>query len=354
MNAAKTATIHSVSTDGPIPILDVADFLSGAPGALEPLSVALRDAMEDIGFYYLRGHDVPQSLIDDVFAACARFHAQPLEAKMALRANEHNVGYMPVNGYVSKSSRVEKATRPNLVEAFFVKRDLPPDHPDVLANIRYRCANQWPAPEALPGFRETVVAYCEAMEHLCLRMIPVYAAALDLAPDALDEAFREPQYALRMSHYPPAESGDDGQYGVAPHSDSSFLTMLAQSELPGLSIRFPSGAWVDAPVMHGAFLVNSGDMLRRWTNHRFRSTPHRVINRNAHRDRYAIPFFFDATYNYVMDCLPTCQGPDNPPRYEPTTYSDYMRWFARQYDHVREQDTQEPDDPGVPETQGNE
>jgi len=99
-------------------------------------------------------------LIDEVFAACARFHAQPVAAKMALRANEHNVGYMPVNGYVSKSSRVEQATRPNLVEAFFVKRDLPPNHPDVLAQVRYRCTNQWPAPERLPGFRETVVAYC--------------------------------------------------------------------------------------------------------------------------------------------------------------------------------------------------
>ncbi|WP_143309201.1 2-oxoglutarate and iron-dependent oxygenase domain-containing protein, partial [Candidatus Entotheonella palauensis] len=207
MNAVKTAPAHPATTDCPIPVLDAAAFLNGEPGALEPLSLALRDAMENIGFYYLRGHDVPQSLIDDVFAACARFHAQPLEAKMALRANEHNVGYMPVNGYVSKSSRVEKATRPNLVEAFFVKRDLPLDHPDVLAKIRYRCTNQWPAPEALPGFRETIVAYCEAMERLCLRMTPVYAAALELEPDYFDEAFREPQYSLRMSHYPPAESG---------------------------------------------------------------------------------------------------------------------------------------------------
>jgi len=93
-------------------------------------------------------------------------------------------------------------------------------------------------------------------------------------------------------------------------------------------------------------------MLRRWTNHRCLSTPHRVINRNAHRDRYAIPFFFDATYNYPMACLPTCQGPDNPPRYAPITYQDYMGWFARQYDHVRAKDTHEPQDPGVPDTQG--
>jgi isopenicillin N synthase-like dioxygenase len=340
-----------MSTTGPIPILDISAFLDRKPGALASLGEALREALENVGFYYIRGHDVPQSLIDRVFAACARFHAQPFETKMALRANEHNVGYMPVNGYVSKSSRVEAAKRSNLVEAFFVKRDLPPDHPDVLAKIRFRCTNQWPNPDALPGFRDTVVAYCEAMERLCKRMLPAYAVALELDPDYFAEAFREPQYALRMSHYPPAETGDDQQYGVAPHTDSSFLTMLAQSELPGLAIRLPSGEWIDAPVVPGTFIVNSGDMLRRWTNHRFLSTPHRVINRNGHRQRYAIPFFFDATYNYIMRCLPTCQGPDNPPRYEPSTYLDYMRWFTRQYDHVRAQDDYEPDDPGVPTTQ---
>ena len=115
---------------------------------------------------------------------------------MALRANEHNVGSMPVNGYVSTSSRVEQATQPNLVEAFFVKRDLPPDHPDVLAQIRYRCPNQWPAPECLPGFRDTVVAYCHAMERLCKRLLPAYAVALDVPPPYFDEVFREPQYTL--------------------------------------------------------------------------------------------------------------------------------------------------------------
>jgi isopenicillin N synthase-like dioxygenase len=326
-------------------------YVNQEPDALESLGAELRVALEQVGFYYLRGHGVSQRLIDEVFAACAQFHAQPLAAKMALRANEHNVGYMPVNGYVSKSSRVEQATRPNLVEAFFVKRDLPADHPDVLANIRYRCTNQWPAPPACPGFRETVVAYCNAMEHLCKTMLPVYAVALDLDPGYFDTAFAEPQYALRLSHYPPAESGEADQYGVAPHTDSSFLTMLAQSALPGLAIRLRSGDWIDAPIVPGAFLVNSGDMLRRWTNHRCLSTPHRVINRNANRHRYAIPFFFDATYNYPMACLPTCQGPDNPPRYAPTTYLDYMRWFARQYDHVRDRDAQEAHDPGVPDTQ---
>ena len=89
--------------DCPIPLLDLTAFLQDVPGALEALAADLQHALEQVGFYYMCGHSIAQALIDEVFAACARFHAQPLAVKMALRANEHNVGYMPVNGYVSTS-----------------------------------------------------------------------------------------------------------------------------------------------------------------------------------------------------------------------------------------------------------
>ena len=317
----------------PIPTLDASAYLGTASHDPERLGAELREALEKVGFYYLRGHGINPALTDAVFDECKRFHAQPVEAKLALRANEHNVGYMPVNGYVSRSSPVEKATHPNLVEAFFVKRERAADDPDVLANVRFRGANQWPG--AVPGFRETVMAYCDAMENLCKQMLPVYAAALDLPHDFFAPGFDDPMYTLRLSHYPPAESGSAEQYGVAPHTDSSFLTMLAQSELPGLSIRTAQGNWIDAPVLPDALLVNSGDMLRRWTNHRFLSTEHRVVNRNPGRDRYAIPFFFDAGYNYPMECLATCTDADNPPLFPATTYVEYMEWFTSQYDHVK-------------------
>src|SRR5690606_10662444 len=134
-----------------IPIVDVGPFFRGEVGGLESAAGALRDAEENIGFYYLKGHGVPQHLIDDVFATACEFHALPLERKMAIRRNEHNVGYMPFRSSVVRANAVEGEKKPNLVEAFFCKRDLPPDHPDVLLNKPFRPANQWPPPEEVPG-----------------------------------------------------------------------------------------------------------------------------------------------------------------------------------------------------------
>src|SRR3546814_2268976 len=108
-----------------------------------------------------------------------------------------------MRGNTRRTSEVQKDTKPNLNEAFFVKRDLPADHPDVVANKRFRGANRWPAD--LPCFRETVTGYCDAMERLALSLLPLYARAVDLPADHFAAAFAEPQYTLRMTHYPRSE-----------------------------------------------------------------------------------------------------------------------------------------------------
>ena len=318
-----------------IPILDLSDFLAGKPGALESIAKELQFAAENVGFFFIEGHGVSQDLVDATFDASARFHALPEDEKLALKANEHNIGYMGHGASVSRASQVYEGERKtNLVAAYFLKRDLPADHPDIVDNKRFRGANQWPA--NLNGFRETCIAYMNALEGLGKSMLPIYARALDLPADFFAEGFSEPQYTLRLSHYPPAEA-EDNQFGLAPHTDSSFLTLLAQNRVEGLQVRKTDGTWFDAPALPGSFLVNSGDMLRRWSNHRFLSTPHRAVASAPNRDRYAIPFFFDAHADYVQTCLPTCQSADNPPRYEPSTYTDYMLWFARQnYAHFQD------------------
>lgn len=309
-----------------IPVLDVAGFLDGRPGERERLGRELRHAFEHVGFYVVTGHRVPQALIDATFEEARRFHALPLPQKMALAINEHNIGYMPSRGSVVKHSRLNADNKPNLLAAFGVKPDLSPDHPDVLAGKPFRGVNRWP--EALPGFRERVLAYCRAMVELAQSLLPLYATALHLPADFFAPAFSEPMFTFRMLHYPSQDEPADNEFGFAPHTDTGIISLLAQNTVPGLSIRLPNGAWIDAPAIEGSFLVNGGDMLRRWTNDRFLATPHRVINRSGGA-RYAIPFFVDCNYGWVMECLPTCHDAGHPPRYAPITYAEYMTWFRK-------------------------
>ncbi|HZP99954.1 MAG TPA: 2-oxoglutarate and iron-dependent oxygenase domain-containing protein [Reyranella sp.] len=299
----------------------------------------LRFALTEIGFYYIANHGVPKKLIRDTFDAAARFHAQPLDRKMRTRIDRHNVGYLPMKGDTLRTSVVQTVTKPNLNEAFFVARDLPADHPDVIADRRFRSANRWPAD--LPGFRETVVEYCETMERLVQRLVPLYALTLDLPAAYFDAAFRESQYKLRMTHYPNQPAALDDEFGIAPHTDTSFLTLLAPNDVPGLSIRAQSGKWIDAPPIAGAYIVNGGQLLRRWTNDTLLATPHRAINRSG-GERYALAFFCDASIDWPIAAVPTTVGPDKPPKYPTTYYTDYMvEYQKRTYDLLADQQAAE-------------
>src|SRR5437762_9197551 len=88
------------------------------------------------------------------------------------------------------------------------------------------------------------------------------------------------------------EPGPQDQFGSAPHTDYGIITVLAQDNSGGLQVRPRGGDWIDAPPMHNTVVLNVGDMLARWTNNRFVSTPHRVINRSG-RDRHSLPYFLD-------------------------------------------------------------
>ncbi|MSP81691.1 MAG: isopenicillin N synthase family oxygenase [Alphaproteobacteria bacterium] len=318
-----------------IPTFDLGPLLRGATGAHQRIAEAIRLASENVGFYALVNHGVAWDLVKRAFACAAAFHAMPLDDKLKLAVSRHDLGYMGLGKSVTRTSAINQNTKPNWNEAVFFGRDRQPDDPDVIADKPFCGMNQWPT--GLPGFRETVLAYCAALEDLALRMVPLFSTSLGLPADFMDPAFRPPEFALRMSHYPPVEAYGENEFGSAPHTDSSLVTFLPQSPIPGLEIRTRDHRWLAAPMIPGSFLVNSGDMMRRWTNHRYLSTPHRVRNLSG-VDRYAIPFFFDTSLDYPIACLPTCQGPDNPPRYPPTTMTAYSAWFSRRnYDHRKQE-----------------
>ncbi len=314
-----------------IPVLDLAPFLADARGACETTARALRDALERVGFFFIVNHGVPWTLVQEIFAEARRFHALPPDEKLALKMSKHNTGYVALGGGVSHASRIATAKKPNLNAAFFMKRDRSPDDPDVLADVPLRGLNQWPSPASLPGFREKLTHYFATMEAFCTRLLPLYERALDLPAGFFAEPFCQAQITLRLSHYPrvPAEQE---QFGLSPHTDAGFMTLLPDNDVPGLEIRPAGWDWVPAPSLPGSFLVNSGDILRRWTNDRFLSTEHRVLPSTA-RDRYAIPFFFDPRTDVVVDCLPTCHDATNPPKYAPIPYGEYLVWFMQRNYH---------------------
>ena len=310
-----------------IPVIDYGPYFAGERGALEPLAGAVREACETVGFFYIRNHGVPEALVERAFAAARRFHALPLERKLALRLNENNIGYLPIDASVQGASTVHKATRPNRNESFFVSHDRGAGHPDVIAGKPLRGRNQWP--DALPGFRDEVIAYLQALEALCDRMLPPFAAALGMPPDHFAPYFAdEAHITLRLLHYPPQAGSEDNLFGQAPHTDNSFMTVLARDEVPGLAVRLPSGAWLAPPLIPGTFLVNLGNMMRRWSNDCFLSTPHGVLN-DSGGDRYSIAYFHSPNPDRTIACLPSCIGPDNPARYEPAIYRDLVLAFYR-------------------------
>jgi isopenicillin N synthase-like dioxygenase len=313
-----TTTIDPGSASPPgrdlIPILDLSDLVDGRPDAVDDLAGRLERALTDIGFFFVVGHGLDWELVRRVYAAAAELHALPVDRLRSIAMDGDHGGYLGYAGGTSYASEIAGEVRtPNLNAAFFVHRG------------GYRHGNRWPD---LPGFRELVDTYMDAATDLARRLLPVLARSLDLPADHFDEAFDDPSVTLRLSHYPPVDYGEH-DWGLAPHTDSSIFTLLPDNEVPGLEIRPAGHDWIVPPSLPRSFLVNSGDMLKRWTNHRFRSTAHRARNAGPGpaTDRYAIPFFFGARDDAMIEALPTCVGPEDPPQHDPITYGDYQRWF---------------------------
>jgi isopenicillin N synthase-like dioxygenase len=308
-----------------LPIINIA-----APDA----AAALGRALEEIGFAYIAGHGMPQSVIDGAFAASRAFHASSLAQKQSLAINAWHRGYMGMATSTVVTSSVARVTRPNLSESLMIMHEPAEDE----IGQPLQGPNQWPG--WLPEFRPAIEEYREGAERVSRAVIRLIAVALGLPETALDRHFARPTSFLRLLHYPPhpVDASED-QFGAAPHTDYGIITLLAQDDSGGLQVRRRDAGgddgWIDAEPLPGTFVLNVADMLARWTNDRFVSTPHRVVNRSG-GDRYSLPFFFDTAMDSVIECLPTCTGPGDPPRYAPVRYGDYlMDRLNRNYDYRR-------------------
>ena len=311
-----------------IPVLDVGPYLAGATDARERLAGLLREACESVGFYYLVNHGVSQDLIDLAFEEARRFHALPEAVKLAVRQGEHYVGYVPPGGIrINAGGGFDnKANRADLHVAYHINLDFPRDHPAVRAGRRFHIPQPWP--DGLPGFRENIMAYYRATFDLGQKLLPVYATALGAPADHFKQSFVDPLAWLRLIYYPRVAERAANQFGVGAHSDGGFLTLLPQTEVPGLEIRMPDGEWSAPPPLPGAYIVNAGQILRRWSNDRFVATPHRVISPLGNVDRYSVPMFFNPAADAFIECL--LREPGEAARYPSTTYGEHLDWYLAQ------------------------
>ena len=318
---------------GRIPLLDIGPYLAGEPGARAALGRAVEKTCRDTGFLVIANHGIDQSLIDGAFAAAAMFFDLPLQRKLELKVGDLNIGYLPYGAQIVRTSKVHVNTQPNLSESFYILNDLSADDPRIVSGDPLYGLNKWPA--ELPEFKAATLAYINAMRPLAAKMVSAIATSLDLPDEYFVPEFKEPTTTLRLIRYPSHDRAEDNQFGFAPHIDTNFLTLLARSALPGLEVRTTEGEWIRPPHVPNTFVVNTGEMLGRYSNDRYTATPHRVINDNNSL-RHAIPFFYGPGLEAIIAPVPTCVSADNPAKYEPLLYADHRRKLnLTNFDHRR-------------------
>jgi isopenicillin N synthase-like dioxygenase len=318
---------------GRIPLLDIGPYLAGEPGARTALALAIELTCRDTGFLVIANHGIDQRLIDGTFAAATSFFDLSMERKLALKVGDLNIGYLPYGAQIVRTSKVHANTQPNLSESFYIVTDLSENDPRIVAGDPLYGLNKWPV--EMPEFKAATLAYTSAMRPLAARLVSAVATSLDLPDDYFVAGFKEPTTTLRLIRYPSHDGAEDNQFGFAPHIDTNFLTLLARSALPGLEVRTAEGEWIRPPHVPHTFVVNTGEMLGRYSNDRYIPTPHRVINDN-NTVRHAIPFFYGPGLDAIIEPVPTCVSADSPAKYAPLLYADHRRKLnLTNFDHRR-------------------
>jgi isopenicillin N synthase-like dioxygenase len=292
-----------------IPVLDWPDY-ARAPDAF---AAELGRACRDTGFFLLTGHGISPALTDQILREADRIFDLPTPDKEKLSILRHGQN----RGWVAKGTERldEKSGQVDRKEAFNIGLDLEPDDPRVLAGEPFRALNVWPD---LPGFRATTLRYFNALWGLGVDLHRAVARDLGLPEHHFCASFDTPLATLRLLRYPPG-TGAEGEIGAGAHTDYGSLTLLLTDGEPGLQVRPRGRDWMDVPHAPGAFVVNIGDCLMRWTNDTYVSTPHRV--RPPRHRRRSVAFFLDPNPDAVIAPLPGT----GVPKYPAITGAAYLR-----------------------------
>ena len=327
-NVAATVTTLAV------PVIDLTPFYSDDTQARNELAKAIDKVCQDIGFLVVTGHPVDHKLIQKVRDVTLEFFDLPETEKLKIKQpNDDELrGYGPMLSE-GLSYSIGKKTPPDLKECltigppgFTEARYLLGDEYYTSKNTCNRFVpNLWPAePRALRPLWEE---YFRVMMRFGIDLHHLFCVALGLPEDYFDGFIDKTTSAMRALHYPPlSDEPEPGQTRAGEHSDYDNLTICHVD--PGLQARNRDGDWVDVPVVQDGLVVNLGDFLMRWTNDRWISTRHRVINppldSEANRGRLSLICFYECNCDALIECLPTCQSDDQPAKYPPITAANYV------------------------------
>ena len=308
-----------------VPIIDIAPFIAGGVAEKRVVADAMRRACEEIGFFSITGHGVPEILIEEVRGLSLEFFARPMAAKREIERPPSKIsrGYSWVGDRGLAYSLGDK-TPPDLQESFGMGpvAAAPAEVAGTPAEKAFFHPNLWPASPL--RFRAAFEAYYLEMERVATQVCRIFALALGLDEHHFDAKVDRHTSTMRAILYPPLTAAPaPGQLRAGAHSDYGTVTILRGDDVPGgLQVRLRNGEWIDVHPAPGAFVCNIGDLMRRWTNDRWNSNLHRVAlppPEYAHNQRLTIVFF----HNPNCDAEIRCIDPDAPARHAPVIFGDY-------------------------------
>jgi len=294
------------------PVIDLAPLLEGERigSDAERVVAELHEACTETGFVIVTGHGIEHQL-RTLFTAARAFFEQPQATKEAVPRLDR-YGFIPHSASAIDTTRASDRTE-YLDLGLHDEIELP-DVPEL--NL----------PDAVRAYQAGALVVGRAI-------LAALARALDLDPLFFAGHMEDPQCRLRFLHYPPVEPGPDGTLPVPtePHTDYGLITLLATDGVPGLEVKPIGGTasgeaaspWLPVPAEAGQLVVNLGDMMARWTNDVYRSTPHRVVG-PASGDRISIPFFVNPDPATVIDTIPSCVTTERPRHYEAVTAGAFL------------------------------
>ncbi|MBX3091708.1 MAG: isopenicillin N synthase family oxygenase [Cryobacterium sp.] len=288
------------------------------------------ETLRDVGFFQIIDHGVPDAVADRCWNVSRNFFDLPLEAKLSVERPEGGLyGYFPMLAESLARSR-DDAAPGDLKESFNMGPGVVPGYQPVdETEASLFSPNRWPA--AMPELKASWENYYSEMSKLARRLMSMFAHGLELSAEFFDDKIDHSPSALRAINYPEQDASPaDGQLRAGAHTDYGTLTILRQEMgRAGLQVRDEkTNSWIDIPPTPGALVINIGDLMARWTNDRWTSTLHRVVNPDAgtavSTRRQSMPFFHNANYSALVECLPSCLAAGDTPKYEPVLAGPHL------------------------------